>query len=73
VSCDLLEDGCRHWLDFEHALVDSGAATYPSDVEALERDGGRYLGFVRITAKRSKEAAIDLYDPDLGRKVGIDE
>ena len=43
----------------------SGLGTFPSDAEALERDGGRYLGFLRLLARREKASGFNLYDPAL--------
>lgn len=51
-SADLLPDGWRLWLQFEKALEVSGKSRFPSDAEALEADGGRHLGFVRLVARR---------------------
>ncbi len=66
-------DGWRHWRDFERALEASGKNFFPSDAEALDKDQGRYLGFVRLTARRTDAIAEDLYDPALGAKVGVDK
>lgn len=41
--------------------------------EALDRDRGRYLGFIRLTARRTDAAGEDLYDPALGAMVGVDK
>ena len=53
---DTLPDGCRHWLQWEKATDAAGASHFPSDVEVLEADGGRYLGFVRMVARRKQAA-----------------
>ena len=66
-------DGWRHWRDFERALSAAGKNIFPSDAEALDKDQGRYLGFVRLTAQRTDAVAEDLYDPALGAKVGVDK
>lgn len=65
-------DGWRHWRDFERALEAAGKSIFPSDAEALDKDRGRYLGFIRLTARRTDKAGEDLYDPALGAKVGVD-
>lgn len=65
-------DGWRHWRDFERALEAAGKNIFPSDAEALDKDQGRYLGFIRLTARRTDAAGEDLYDPSLGAKVGVD-
>lgn len=66
-------DGWRHWRDFERALEAAGKSIFPSDAEALDKDQGKYLGFVRLTAQRTDAAGEDLYDPALGAKVGVDK
>jgi cyclopropane fatty-acyl-phospholipid synthase-like methyltransferase len=66
-------DGWRHWRDFERALEAAGKNIFPSDAEALDKDQGRYLGFIRLTARRTDAAGEDLYDPALGAKVGVDK
>jgi ubiquinone/menaquinone biosynthesis C-methylase UbiE len=66
-------NGWRYWRDFERALSAAGKNIFPSDAEALDKDQGRYLGFVRLTAQRTDAAAEDLYDPALGTKVGVDK
>jgi SAM-dependent methyltransferase len=66
---DTLTDGWRHWHDFERELERSGKNPFPSCAEALEADAGRYLGFVRMIAKRSKDATLNLYDPALVAKM----
>jgi cyclopropane fatty-acyl-phospholipid synthase-like methyltransferase len=66
-------DGWRHWRDFERALSAAGKNIFPSDAEALDKDQGRYLGFVRLTARRTDAIAEDFYDPALGAKVGVDK
>ena len=72
VSVSVLPEGWRHWRDFERAVALSGKGRFPSDAEALERDAGRTLGFVRATATRTLAPAANLYDPALGVKAGVD-
>jgi cyclopropane fatty-acyl-phospholipid synthase-like methyltransferase len=71
-TSDTLADGWRHWRDFERALELTGKNRFPSDTEALDRDQGRYLGFVRVVAKRSAAAGIDYYDPAIAIRAGVD-
>ena len=52
---DTLPGGCQLWLKWQRALDATGLGRFPSDVEALEADGGDYLGFIRMAARR-KEA-----------------
>jgi SAM-dependent methyltransferase len=72
VEADLLPDGWRHWRDFERALEASGKGHFPSDAEAIDRDGGRTLGFVRVRGRRTEAGGMNLYEPGLGAKVGVD-
>lgn len=66
-------DGWRHWRDFERALELTGKSTFPSDAEALDRDAGRYLGFVRLEARRTAaDAGLNLYEPGLAARLGMD-
>jgi cyclopropane fatty-acyl-phospholipid synthase-like methyltransferase len=72
VRVDTQPDGWLHWRDFEEALEKSGGNVFPSDAEALEWDGGRYLGFVRAVAQRTGAETINLYDAAVGARAGID-
>jgi ubiquinone/menaquinone biosynthesis C-methylase UbiE len=72
VSVECQPDGWRHWRDFEKALELTRKSIFPSDVEALEADHGRYLGFLGLTATRTEAPAENLYDAGLGQKVGVD-
>jgi SAM-dependent methyltransferase len=72
VSVDLQPDGWRHWSDFERAIEASGKGIFPSDAEAIEKDAGRTLGFLRLVAKRTDAAGENLYDPALGLKAGAE-
>jgi len=72
VRADTQPDGWRHWRDFERALVVAGKNRFPSDLETLERDQGRYLGFIRVVATRTEASGMNLYDPSLGTRVGVD-
>ena len=52
---EAMPDGWRLWLRWQRALHASGKQThFPSDVEVLEADGGRYLGFVRMVGRRKR-------------------
>ncbi|MGD9975708.1 MAG: cyclopropane-fatty-acyl-phospholipid synthase family protein [Desulfatirhabdiaceae bacterium] len=72
VQVDTLTEGWRHWVDFEKLLERSGKSVFPSDAEAIERDQGRYIGFVRAIARRIGRAGMNLYDPRLGIDAGVD-
>lgn len=73
IRVETLEDGWRHWRDFEKALEQTGKAVFPSEAEALENDAGRYIGFVRAVARRADAVGENLYDPALGLRVGAEE
>jgi SAM-dependent methyltransferase len=73
IHADTLSDGCRHWLDFEKIIAEKGKSAFPSDAEALEQDQGKYLGFVRVAAKRTGTVSTNLYDQATAINVGIDK
>jgi SAM-dependent methyltransferase len=51
---DTLDDGWKHWLDWEKALAVSGKELmFPPEIEPLEADRGEYMGFIRMIARRS--------------------
>jgi cyclopropane fatty-acyl-phospholipid synthase-like methyltransferase len=57
IGCaDTLEDGWRDWLQFEKAKVALRVNRNDDEVPALAADRGRYLGFVRMAARRRKDA-----------------
>jgi cyclopropane fatty-acyl-phospholipid synthase-like methyltransferase len=72
VRVDTLEDGWRHWRDFERALEMAGRSIFPSDAEALDEDRGRTIGFARAIATRNDSPQMNLYDPSIGLTVGVD-
>jgi SAM-dependent methyltransferase len=51
-TADTLPDGWRHWLQFEKAKLIAHTNRHTDEVPALEADQGRYLGFVRLVARR---------------------
>jgi len=69
---DTLTDGWKLWRDFERATEAAGTSPFPSDAEAIEKDAGEYLGFVRAVATRNDAEATDLYSPTIGVDVGVD-
>lgn len=73
IRVDVLEEGWRHWRDFEEALQIAGKSIFPSDAEALHKDQGEYIGFVRAIAEKNGFIAENLYDSELGIKHGIDK
>ncbi|MEW6359358.1 MAG: methyltransferase domain-containing protein [Planctomycetota bacterium] len=52
---DTLPDGWRHWLRFEEAKVAAGTNRHVDEPDALRADQGRYLGFVRMVARRKEK------------------
>lgn len=72
VSVDLQPDGWRLWADFERAIEASGKGIFPSDAEALEKDAGRTIGFLRLVSERTGTAGENLYDPALGVRAGAE-
>ncbi|HBP19220.1 MAG TPA: SAM-dependent methyltransferase [Planctomycetes bacterium] len=69
---DTQAEGWRHWRDHELASELAGTSPFPSDAEALERDAGRTIGFVRAVARRNQAEAMNTNDPSLGVRFGID-
>ncbi|MBI4832300.1 MAG: hypothetical protein HY801_12280, partial [Candidatus Lindowbacteria bacterium] len=67
--------GWKYWRDFESILEKAGKNyPFPSVVEALETDHGRYLGFIRLVASRKEGITpVNLYDPGLIAQMGKDE
>lgn len=51
---EAMRDGWKVWVQFEKAVEASGKNHFPSDVEALQADGGRFIGLVRIVARRKR-------------------
>lgn len=51
---DTLPDGWRDWIQLDTAVQAAGVAKFPSEAETVEADAGRYLGFVRMIARRQK-------------------
>jgi cyclopropane fatty-acyl-phospholipid synthase-like methyltransferase len=72
ISTEALSDGWKHWRDFEMVLEASEKNIFPSVAEALEKDQGRYIGFVRATATRNGTSGENLYDPTIGVRYGVD-
>ena len=49
---DAQADGWRHWLQFEETKLAAGTNRWDDEIPALRADRGRYLGFVRLVARR---------------------
>src|SRR6266404_642995 len=52
---DTLPDGWQCWLDW-HRAVAPGNTT---EIQAVEADGGRYLGYVRLVGRRQGQAKLE--------------
>ena len=52
---DTLLDGWQLWRDWQTVLAPDNAA----EIQALEADRGRYLGYVRIVGRRRADARLD--------------
>ena len=54
VSADVLPDGWKLWLQWKiaRAKVKGETSSLMSDIQVLEADQGRYLGFIRMVASR---------------------
>lgn len=54
---DTLSDGWRLWLDWQRAIApDNG-----TEIKAVEADGGRFLGYVRVVGRRRDQAKLEEY------------
>jgi cyclopropane fatty-acyl-phospholipid synthase-like methyltransferase len=51
---DSMPDGWQRWLDWHRVIAPDNAA----EIEALEADRGRYLGYVRAVGRRQGEVAL---------------
>jgi len=45
-------EGWRLWLRFEEAKAMAGVSRHEDEIPALSADRGRYLGLVRMAARR---------------------
>ena len=52
---DTLAHGCQMWRDWQAAVAADNAV----EIQAVEADGGRYLGYVRLVGRRRTEARLD--------------
>jgi SAM-dependent methyltransferase len=51
---DILEDGWKYWAQSDKAFEAAGTNIFPSEAPVLEEDQGRYMGFVRLVARKAK-------------------
>lgn len=54
-TADTLEDGWTYWRDWQQEIAPGNRA----EIEALEADRGRCLGYVRAVARRRADARVD--------------
>ena len=59
-----LDEGCRLWARWERARAGGGFTGFPSDLEALERDDGRFLAFPLIVARRKLDVALGTHSSE---------
>jgi len=55
-ACDAMPDGWRLWLDWHRVI----APDNQTEIQALEADEGRYLGYVRLVGRR--QGSVKLAD-----------
>jgi SAM-dependent methyltransferase len=53
-TADIQPEGIKHWVQYEKACEEAGTLMFPSEAEALEADGGRYLALVRVIGHRKE-------------------
>lgn len=51
---DIMSDGWQAWLDWQRTVCPGNAA----EIQALEADGGRYPGYVRLVGRQA-DARLD--------------
>ena len=54
---DSMPDGWQFWLDWQRAVAPDNAA----EIETLETDAGRYLGYIRLVGRRRGDAKLEEY------------
>ena len=54
---DTLPDGWRLWLDWHRVVAPNNA----TEIQAVEADAGRYLGYVRLIGRRRGEVKLEEY------------
>ena len=52
---DAMPDGWRLWLAWQRAVAPGNAA----EIARFEADRGRYLGYVRVVARRRRDVELD--------------
>jgi SAM-dependent methyltransferase len=54
---DTMPDGWRFWLDWQRAVAPDNA----TEIQAVEADGGRHLGYVRLVGRRRGQVKLEEY------------
>ena len=54
-TADTLRDGWRRWQDWLRLVAPENT----TEIDARETDAGRYLGYVRVIARRRADAHVD--------------
>ena len=54
---DTMPDGWKFWLEWQNAVAPNNTP----EINALEIDAGRYLGYVRLVGRRRGEAKLEEY------------
>ncbi len=60
---DILPEGWRAWLDWQRAVAPDNA----TEIQAVEADAGRHVGYVRVVGRRRPEVRLD--DPIVSMPV----
>ena len=55
VGSDYMQDAVKDWIQYEKACDEAGTLIFPSEVETLEADGGKYLALLRVTGRRKEQ------------------
>jgi hypothetical protein len=63
---ETMPNGWQVWLDWHHVVAPDNA----TEIKAIQADGGRYLGYIRLVGRRRGEAKLEEYCwPDTMRSV----
>jgi SAM-dependent methyltransferase len=66
VVADNMPDGWQRWLEWQRAVAPDNAV----EIKAVEDDGGRYLGYVRVVGRRCAGVKLEEYCwPDTMRSI----
>jgi hypothetical protein len=52
---DAMPDGWQWWLDWHRTIAPNNL----EEIQALETDRGRYLGYVRMVGRRRRDARLE--------------